>query len=70
MIKVIKYGTREVSKCNKCGCEFSYEEEDINSELGGKGNTYVDCPQCNSKVYLTKVRTPDFGGKGLQEVLK
>lgn len=78
MIKVIKYGTRKVSKCEKCGCEFSYEEEDINDSYKENtnidatipGDKYIDCPQCNTRVYLTKVRTPDFGAKGLREVLK
>ena len=29
MIKIIKEGTRKIAKCSVCGCEFSYEEEDI-----------------------------------------
>ena len=58
MIKIIKEGTRKITKCPNCGCEFSYEEEDIekdgllenNSVLIGK--TWVVCPQCNNDIVL------------------
>lgn len=58
MIKIIKEGTRKIAKCPNCGCEFSYEEEDIekdgllenNSVLIGK--TWVVCPQCNNDIVL------------------
>ena len=29
MIKIIKEGTRKIAKCPNCGCEFSYEREDV-----------------------------------------
>ena len=29
MIEIIKQGTKKITKCNYCGCEFSYEEEDL-----------------------------------------
>ena len=61
MIKIIKEGTRKIAKCPNCGCEFSYEEEDIekyglfanNSVLAGK--TWVVCPQCSKEIVLEEV---------------
>ena len=29
MIKIIKEGTRKITKCPNCGCEFSYERGDV-----------------------------------------
>ena len=62
MIKIIKEGTRKIEKCLNCGCEFSYEEEDIekagllsnNSVLIGK--TWVVCPQCGKEIVLSTTR--------------
>ena len=66
MIKIIKEGTRKIEKCPNCGCEFSYEREDIekygffanNSLVIGK--TLVVCPQCGKEIVL---ETP-----GLEEI--
>lgn len=63
MIKIIKEGTRKIAKCPNCGCEFSYEEEDIekdgllanNSVLIGK--TWVVCPQCDKEIVLERSRS-------------
>ena len=63
MIKIIKEGTRKIKKCPNCGCEFSYEEEDIeedglfenNSMLIGK--TWVVCPQCDNEIVLNTPRS-------------
>ena len=46
MIKIIKEGTRKIAKCANCGCEFSYEEEDV--QIFTK--RHVKCPQCNEAV--------------------
>ena len=62
MVKIIKKGTRKIEKCPNCGCEFSYEEEDIekdgllanNSVLIGK--TWVVCPQCGKEIVLSTTR--------------
>ena len=40
MIKIIKEGTRKIAKCPNCGCEFSYEEEDIKKD-GALANNSV-----------------------------
>lgn len=54
MIKIIKYGTREVTKCDSCGCEFSYEEEDIKLFVSAK--RAVICPQCKKEIILEATR--------------
>ena len=46
MIKIIKEGTRKIEECPTCGCEFSYEEEDV--QIFTK--RHVNCPQCNEAV--------------------
>ena len=66
MIKIIKEGTRKIEKCQNCGCEFSYEEEDIekdgllsnNSVLIGK--TWVVCPQCGKEIVLETPRLKEI----------
>ena len=57
MIKIIKPGTKKKVTCKECGCLFSYESEDIKSNLSRSAN-YVICPQCEEKVYIKCIRTP------------
>lgn len=46
MIKVIKHGeTTFLGKCDRCGCEFTYNLDDVNI-----ANT-VPCPDCIGRVY-------------------
>lgn len=55
MIKIIKRGTKQIAKCETCGCEFSYEQEDVCSEK----DTYkvsINCPQCSHEVVLIQCR--------------
>ena len=54
MIKIIKEGTIKIAKCPNCGCEFSYEEEDINMvpHAGYLSVNYIHCPQCNNDIVL------------------
>lgn len=50
MIKIIKHGTRDTRECEKCGCLFSFDEEDI---LGGHGlRKHIECPQCRHDLTL------------------
>ena len=49
MIKIIKEGTRKIAKCPNCGCEFSYEREDVLRDPIWVEN-HVKCPQCNEVV--------------------
>lgn len=52
MIKIIKEGTRKIAKCPNCGCEFSYEEEDV--QIFTK--RHVNCPQCDKAVTVMAER--------------
>lgn len=53
MIEIIKRGPKEV----KCGCIFSYEQEDVKSEdyAYKSYREYVICPQCTQSVTLKQV---------------
>ncbi len=45
MIKIIKSGKKEFhTTCPCCGCEFTYEIEDLHE------TDYVNCPECNADV--------------------
>ena len=55
MIKIIKEGTRKIAKCPNCGCEFSYEKEDVLIDPFTRENN-VNCPQCNEAVTLIAER--------------
>ena len=55
MIKIIKEGTRKIAKCPNCGCEFSYEREDLFMDPICKGWS-VKCPQCNEDVTIMAER--------------
>ena len=52
MIKIIKEGTRKIAKCPNCGCEFSYEEEDVLIDPGFTKENHVNCPQCNKAAII------------------
>jgi Fe2+ or Zn2+ uptake regulation protein len=68
MIKIIKEGTKKQATCDRCGCVFSYEAEDIehleyqNEHLeftqGIKHGfkQYVTCPQCKDKIVVSQTR--------------
>lgn len=55
MIKIIKEGTRKAAKCEYCGCEFSYEDEDIQHVNHGY-KKYVVCPQCKKEFVVEQTR--------------
>ena len=69
MIKVIKHGRTEFTHtCSRCGCEFTYEYEDIitNSYGGLAVNaavaSYVKCPDCGNTCYIkTNTSWPTIG---------
>ena len=62
MIKIIEPGTRTVTECAECGCEFSYENDDIEKDglLANNsvflGKTWVVCPQCRTEIVLKSTR--------------
>lgn len=63
MIEVIRYGTKKVIDCAKCGCRFSYDDEDIRLDAdpqetlqhyyNPKDKCYVICPQCENEIDVT-----------------
>ena len=55
MIKIIKEGTRKIAKCPNCGCEFSYEREDVCMDPICK-KWIVNCPQCSKAVTIMAER--------------
>lgn len=49
MIKITKPGKTVFNgKCGKCGCEFTYELEDLWNNFG---SGYVKCPECSDKYF-------------------
>ena len=66
MKRIIKHGANIIKQitCLHCGCEFEYSQDDIETEqfLQTRGNlsdgtirtnTYVACPECGEKLYLS-----------------
>ena len=46
MIEILKPGqTKFTATCNNCGCEFTYELEDVDIDKS------VLCPCCKNKIY-------------------
>ena len=61
MIEIIKRGTKKTCNCNKCGCYFKYEDDDILSMV--KPNVIgvgfiktINCPQCGTKIILEQTK--------------
>lgn len=56
MIKVIKHGQTEFTHtCSRCGCEFTYEFEDITTDsfsLTSTSANCVKCPDCGNTCYV------------------
>ena len=50
MIIILKHGNRQICSCKVCGCEFSYEEIDVN--LKSKRLKVITCPQCKYMITL------------------
>ena len=56
MIQIIKKGTKKITKCESCGCQFSYEEEDIDSATKPPFEQWIICPQCEKKISIVAQR--------------
>ena len=57
MIKIVRPGTKKLAVCDFCGCQFTYEAEDIRTQpLDPLGlhisREYVLCPQCHKEKIL------------------
>lgn len=64
MIKIIKHGQKEFTHiCSRCGCEFTYEYEDITL------SSFVVCPDCGEHCYIggNKYSQPKIGWPTLGE---
>lgn len=52
MIKIIKSGKKEFHAiCPFCGCEFTYEQEDLN------GTSFINCPECNAITAIDNMQS-------------
>ena len=51
MITIIKHGTLKKTRCERCGCVFTFEDEDIliNDDPRNRYH-FITCPQCNKKI--------------------
>lgn len=59
MVKIIKKGTRKIEKCTTCGCEFSYEREDLCLHPILK-TWIINCPQCNNAIKILEQKETTF----------
>lgn len=51
MIKIIKSGKKEFhATCSNCGCEFTYELEDLSKTDYLGAIDYVKCPECGITI--------------------
>ena len=66
MIQIIKPGTKKITKCESCGCQFSYEEEDIQTANKPPFERLIICPQCEKKIMLLTVKMPIDASKSVQ----
>lgn len=61
MIEILKEGRKRQVECMECGALLRYEKEDVYelsaSVLGmHHKQTYITCPQCNSRIILEAQR--------------
>lgn len=52
MIKVLEHGVMKVT-CPNCKAKLQYEQEDVITEKRIDGNSWIICPDCGSKIFLT-----------------
>lgn len=52
MISILNHGNVPVPfvVCWHCGCQFTYDEEDV--KKSAKGNEYIICPDCKDAIGL------------------
>ena len=58
-IEIIKHGEegkKYISTCSECGCQFSFQGEDVEHEFFVLNEFYVKihCPECNHNVVLSR----------------
>lgn len=52
MIEIIKHGTKQKTTCKKCGCLFSFENEDLKTRYENPNTGMINCPQCNNEIVI------------------
>ena len=54
MISILNHGNVPVlfAVCWHCGCQFTYDEEDVRKS--DKGNEYITCPDCKNAIGFIK----------------
>jgi len=58
MIKIIKSGKKEFHAiCPSCGCEFTYEMEDLSEKDYVGALDYVKCPECGMPISHLMINT-------------
>ena len=58
MIKIIKSGKKEFhATCPNCGCEFTYEMEDLSKKDYLGAIDYVKCPECGMTILHSAINT-------------
>lgn len=60
MISILHHGNvpRLFVQCWHCGCEFTYDEEDIRKSTNG--NDYIVCPDCKDEIGLIDKDNPEL----------
>lgn len=62
MIKIIKHGKIFKKVCPECGCEFTFETEDLHTDYSVclttypcQYNRYVICPECGKRIHYDTI---------------
>lgn len=60
MISILKHGNvpRPFAVCRHCGCEFTYDDEDV--KKNSKGDEYIICPDCKDEICLYEPEHPEL----------
>ena len=58
MKKIIKSGTVGRAVCASCGCEFTFEREDIIFGNQFDSDNMVECPCCGKGIVITSIVCP------------
>lgn len=62
-MKILKHGKKfnkeKIVTCALCGCEFQYDDDDINTSVAltvfppiFEKSNYIKCPECNADILL------------------
>ena len=69
MKKILKHGRNQnVAKCGMCGCQFTYENEDMYPVIANEVTEgyikwvhhYVECPECGGGIILKSRSMLDY----------